>query len=154
MKLGSTTILRATILLIGLIVLALCVFALPAGIWSDESGWYGPILIGLYVTAIPFFFALYQALALLSYIDNNDAFSVLSVKAFRHIKYCGIIISLLFAAGMPYVFYVANKDDAPGVAALGFVLVGASAVIAAFAALLQKLIQNAVDIKLENDLTV
>jgi hypothetical protein len=156
MKLRSTSILRATIFIIGLIVLAVCVFALPPAIRSEMKGDfdYGPILLGLYVTAIPFFFALYQALMLLNYIDKNHAFTELSVKAFKNIKYCGIVISVLFAAGMPYVFYVANRDDAPGVAALGFVIIGASAVIAAFAALMQKLVQNAVDIKLENDLTV
>jgi len=37
---------------------------------------------------------------------------------------------------------------------MGLVIIFASVVIAAFAALLQKLLQNAIEIKSENDLTV
>lgn len=156
MERGSTVFLRGVVVLIGLVVLGLCVFGLPVLIRSELTGDfdYGPIFLGLYVPAIPFFFALYQSLKLLDYIDKNEAFSELSVRAFRNIKYCALIISGLFAAGMPYVFYVADRDDAPGLAAMGFVIIGASFVIATFAAVLQKLVQNAVDIKSENDLTV
>jgi len=154
MKRGSTFFLRGVIFLIGMGVLALCIFWLPRVIGSFSWGGYDPILIGLYVSAIPFFIALYQALKLLSYIDMNKAFSELSVQALRNIKYCAIIISALFATGMPYIFYIADQDDAPGVVAIGLVIIFASMVIATFAAVLQKLVQNAVDIKSENDLTV
>jgi MFS family permease len=154
MKRGSTLVLRAAILVMGLIVLGLCVFALPAGINTDNTGYYRPILFGLYIPAIPFFFALHQALKLLEYIDKNKAFSNLSVSALGNIKYCGLAISGLFALGMPYIFYAADRDDAPGVAAIGFIIIGASFVIATAAAVFQRLLQNAVDIKSENDLTV
>ncbi|HJQ09027.1 MAG TPA: DUF2975 domain-containing protein [Candidatus Saccharimonadales bacterium] len=154
MKRGSTIFLKGVVILIGFIVLALCIFALPAGLRSDNTGYYRPILLGLYVPVIPFFLALHQALNLLSYIDKNKAFSELSVKALGNIKYCAFTISALLAVGMPYIFYAADRDDAPGVAAIGFVIIGASAVIAAFAGVAQKLFQSAVDIKSENDLTV
>lgn len=154
MKRVSTVILRGVVILIGLIVLALCIFALPAGIRSDNTGDYRPILLGLYVPAVPFFFALYQAMKLLGYINRNKAFSNLSVNALKYIKYCALTISALFAAGMPYIFYAADRDDAPGAALVGFVIIGASFVIATSAAVMQKLVQNAVDIKSENDLTV
>lgn len=150
----STVFLRGVVILIGLIVLALCIFALPAGIMSDQTGMYKPILASLYVPAIPFFYALYQALRLLDNIDNNQAFSEKSVDAFRRIKYCAGIISGIFALGSPYVYYVADRDDAPGVVAIALVIICASFVIATFSALMQKLVQNAVDIKSENDLTV
>jgi hypothetical protein len=129
---------------------------LPGAIVSETKGDfdYGPILIGLYVAAIPFFYALYQALRLLDYIDKNKAFSKASVKALHGIKICGYLISALFALGMPYIFYVADRDDAPGAAAIGFIIIGASFVIGTFAAVLQQLIQNAMDLKEENDLTV
>ena len=154
MKQGSTLILRGAVVLIGLVVLALCVFALPTGIMTDKVGSYRPILLGLYVPALPFFFALYQAVKLLGYIDEDKAFSVGSVQAFKKIKYAALVISALFAAGMPYVFYAADRDDAPGVVLGGLVIIFASFIIATFAAVLQKLIQTAVDIKSENDLTV
>ncbi len=145
---------RGIIFSMGLVVLALCIFLLPAGIRSDITGYYRPLLLGMYVPAIPFFIALYQTLKLLRYIDNHQAFSPLSVKALKGIKYCGISISALYAASMPYIAYVADRDDAPGVVAIGLVIVFVSCVIAVFAALLQKLVQNAMDIKSENDLIV
>ena len=154
MKQGSTIILKGVVILIGIIVLALCIFVLPAAISTDRIGYYRPILIGMYVPAIPFFIALYQALKILSYIDKNMAFSRVSVKALKNIKYCAFTISVLYVAGMPYIFYAADRDDAPGVAAIGFIIIGASFVIAAAAAVFQRLFQNAVDIKSENDLTV
>lgn len=154
MKQGSTLFLRGVIGLLALVVLAICVFILPVGIATDNVGGYRYILIGLYVAAIPFFIALYQALRLLRYIDQDAAFSGLSVKALGNIKYCAISIAGLFAAGMPYIYVVAERDDAPGVILIGLVITFASLVIATLAAVLQKLVQHAVAIKSENDLTV
>ena len=135
-------------------VLAICGLVLPQTIGSFDLGGYDPILLGMYVPAIPFFIALYQSLKLLGLIDKNKAFSEHAVEAIKKIKYCALVISGLYAAGMPYIFYVADKDDAPGVVAIGLVIIFASVVIAIFAALLQKLLQNVIDIKSENELTV
>ena len=157
MKGGPTFFLRGVVAVLGLIVLAVYLFVLPPVITSElttNDFDYGPLLLGLYVPAMPFFIALYQAMKLLGYIDKNQAFSELSVKALKNIKYCALAISMLFAAGMPYIFYLADRDDAPGVVAIGFVIIGASFVIATVTAIFQSLLQNAIDIKSENDLTV
>nr|WP_220154064.1 DUF2975 domain-containing protein [Rossellomorea aquimaris] len=154
----ETLFLKIAVFLIGTPVLALCVFGLP---WlaKDVAGWelayliYG-ILIVMYVSAIPFFGALYQAIRLLSYIDKNDAFSELSVKALKNIKYCATTITILYVAGMPLFYLMGERDDAPGVIVIGMMFVFAPLVIAVFAAVLQKLLKNAIDIKSENDLTV
>lgn len=151
---GSTYFLKFVVVLLGLIVLALCIFVLPVGIQTDRTGEYKNILLGLYVPAVPFFIALYQAIQLLTYVEKNKAFTEASVRALKNVKNCAIAISLLFAAGMPYIFYVADKDDAPGVVAIGLIIIFASFVIATASALFQSLFQNAVDIKSENDLTV
>jgi hypothetical protein len=150
----STFFLRAAIYVIGLIVLALCIFAVPEGIRLDSSGHYRPLLLGLYITAIPFYVALYQAIKLLDYIDQNDAFSHFSVGSLRIIKRCAVIIGTLFAASLPYVYFVADKSDASIALVVGSVVAFASFVIAVFAAVLQKLLKNAINIKAENDLTV
>ena len=156
MNRGSTTILKGVVVLIGLIVLAICLFVLPVGIRAELSGDfdYGPIFLGLYVTAVPLFIALYQALKLLGAIDRNQAFSEASVAGLKAIRNCGLAISGLFALGMPYIFYVGDRDDAPGVVAIGLVIIFASFVIATAAAVFQRLFQNAVDLKTEHDLTV
>lgn len=154
MKKGSTLFLRFVIILIGLVVISLCIFALPAGIMSDNTGGYRPILIGMYIPAVPFFIALYQSWKILNNIDTNQAFSALSVHALKKIKYCAFTISALYAVGMPYIFYMAELDDAPGVALIGIVFVFASLVAGTAAAVFQKLFQNALDIKSENELAV
>lgn len=108
----------------------------------------------MYGTAIPFYYALYQALKLLRYIDNNEAFSQLSVVSLRKIRNCAIAISSLYAVALPMFFIVAQWDDAPGLVLIGLVIVGASMVVAVFVAVLKKLLQEAIDMKAENDLTV
>lgn len=155
---GSTLFLKGVVFLMGIVVLALCLFGVP-GIVNELIEYYPamiylPILIGMYGAAIPFFFALHQTLKLLSYIDNNTAFSESSVTALKNIKNCAIAISILYAAILPVLYIIAEKDDAPGLAALGLVIAFASIVIAVFAAVLQKLLRNAIDIKSENDLTI
>ncbi|MEX3745576.1 MULTISPECIES: DUF2975 domain-containing protein [Lysinibacillus] len=156
----ETLFLKMAVFLIGIPVLALCIFWLP---WfANEAAEHYPklaylqypTLIGVYVTAIMFFVALYMALRLLSYIDKNEAFSDLSVRALKNIKYCAIIISGMYVIGMPVFYLMADLDDAPGIIVIGMVIIFASFVIAVFAAVLQKLLKNAIDIKSENDLTV
>lgn len=158
MKQYSTIFLRIAVIIIGIPVLALCIFGLYWLTKNPANPNYAhiiyPIVIGIYVSAIPFFGALYQALRLLSYIDKNKAFSELSVKALRNIKYCANIISIVYVVILPFVYLVAEKDDAPGLIIMGMVPIFASMAIAVFAAVLQRLLQDAIDIKSENDLTV
>lgn len=149
-----TLFLRLVIYALGLIVLGLCLIALPLGLASDNTGYYKPILIGLYIPAIPYFIALFQAVKLLDNIDSKQAFSESSVGAFKKIKLCALFISAMFLIGSPYVFYAADRDDAPGVLLVDLIILGISFVVAVFAAVMQKLFQTAVDIKAENDLTV
>ncbi len=76
------------------------------------------------------------------------------MKALIKIKYCAILISSVYVVGMPLIYYAAEVDDAPGLILIGMVIIFASFVVAVFAAVLQKLLKNAIDIKSENDLTV
>ncbi|WP_270180892.1 DUF2975 domain-containing protein [Alkalihalobacillus sp. CinArs1] len=156
MKLGSTNFLRIVVVVIGVAVLALCIFALPAIASEAAEGqtFLYPILIGMYAAAIPFYVALYQALKLLSFIDKEEAFSDSSVKSLRTIKFSAATISVLYMLVMPFFYIVGERDDAPGVIAIGLVITFASLVIAVFAAVLQKLLKSAIEIKSENDLTV
>ena len=153
MKKSSTLFLKLVISLIGIAVLALC-FLFTSEVTKAGDALFLPILIIMYVTAIPFFFALYQTLKLLGDIDKNIAFSELSVKALRNIKYCAITISAVYVAGMPFLVSVADKDDAPGAVGFGLIFILASIVVATFAAVLQRLVRNGLDMKSENDLTV
>jgi hypothetical protein len=157
-KRGKTIFLKLAVLLIGVPILALCIFGIP---WlannpvnPNYAGALYPIVIIMYVSVIPFIVALYQAFRLLSYIDKNEAFSLISVRSLKTIKYCAIVISSLYFVMLPFVYVVAEKDDAPGLILIGMVPIFASLVIAVFSAVLQRLLQEAIDIKSENDLVV
>lgn len=157
---GSTWFLRATVLALGIVILALCAIVLPAvhNEWPSEYPEMAylryPVLLALTVTAILFFIASYHTLKLLNLIDKNKAFSELSIDALKIIKFCAIGIGTVYAAAMPLIYYTAEHDDAPGLIVIGMVFVCAPLVIAVFAAVLQRLLQSAITIKTENDLTV
>lgn len=160
MKRNSTIFLKIAVYLVGTPILAVCIYGLSrfdpnSPYWDlpELANLQYPLLIGMYVAMIPFFFALYQTLKLLSYIDKNEAFSDLAVQALKKIKYSAITISIVYVLEMPFLYLLTLADDAPGIL-IGLVVIFASIVIAVFAAVLQKLLQEAVDIKLENDLIV
>ena|SRR5829696_375214 len=158
MKKGSTLFLKFVI----------CLIAIGALIWliwfPQLEGraanldllriYIDPLIIYAYIGSIPFFVALYQGFQLLGYIDGNKVFSQSSVNAVRTIKYCAIIISGFIVLGLLFIRISVVDDDPAGVIALGIFTTFASVVIATVAAVFQRLLQNAVDIKSENDLTV
>ncbi|WHT87494.1 DUF2975 domain-containing protein [Bacillus cereus] len=160
MKQGSTLFLKTAVILMGIPVLAMCIFLVPnignfaAELYPEMAYIKYLVFINLYATAIPYYFALYQTFKLLNYIDKNNAFSGLSVKALKNIKYSALAISVLYVLGMPLFYLVAERDDAPGIIVIGMIIIFASMVIAVFAAVLQRLLKDAIDIKSENDLTV
>ena len=156
----ETLFLKLAVFLMALPVLALCIFAIPpiafgsADYYPEAEFLKYPVLIGLYLTALAFFMALYQAFRLLGYIDRNIAFSDLSVKSLKNIKNCAITITGVYVLFLPLIYIVADRDDAPGLILIGMAIIFGALVIAFFAAVLQRLLKNAIDIKSENDLTV
>ena len=156
----TTLFLKIAVILLGVPILLLCIFLVPelgkeAGKMLPEFAFFQYwVYIVFYGSTIPFYYALYQAFKLLRYIDKNKAFSDLSVAALKKIKYCAILIACLHVLVLPLFYIFAELDDAPGVIFVGLVVPFASMVIAVFAAVLQKLLKEAIDIKSENDLTV
>jgi Protein of unknown function (DUF3036). len=157
MNRASTLFLKITVMLMAIPALAACVIAVIALIRDNPDKFPGKMQlsdIGFFVAIIPYFIALYTTLQLLSYIDNNIAFSELSVRALKKIKYCGFSTGLIFVAMMPVVYSMAMQEDAPGIIVIGLAAAFASFVIAGFGVLLERLLHNAIQLKLENELTV
>ncbi|WP_404457236.1 DUF2975 domain-containing protein [Oceanobacillus kapialis] len=158
MKRGTTFFLKIAVVLIGVIVLALSIFWLPyqanllANMYPEFSYLQYPLLLGLLVTTIPFFFALYQALKLLRNIDYEKAFSTMTIQSLKQIKYSALTISVMYMVGFITLLYLNAAN--PGILLMGLVIIFCSGVIAVFAALLQKLLNKALEIKSENELTV
>jgi len=115
-----------------------------------------PFLAYVYLGSIPFFVGLYQAFKVLGYAGENKVFSQATVKALRTIKYCALITAGAIVAADVFLMIAARSsgDDAAGAVALGIVATFASIVIGTAAAMFERILQNAVDIKSENYLTV
>lgn len=157
---GATLLLKVTLIVMGIIVLLLAIFAFP-NMYNGASAEFPVasrsvlfIVIGLYATTIPFFISLWYSFKLLNNIDNNQTFSDLSVQILKKIKYCWIVIAILYMGGVPLLLPIAEADDAPGLLVLGFLFACIPIVVALFAEVLERLLRNAIDIKSENDLTV
>jgi len=115
-------------------------------IYSDPFILYG------YAASIPFFIALYKAFKLLGYIGQNKIFFLNSVRTLRSIKYCAIILSILIVMAGLYIRIFHNKDDDPaGFLAMCIVTTFVSIVVATAAAVFEKILQNGMDIKSENE---
>ena len=159
MKKGSIVFLRAVVVLIGIVAIAVMIrFPLTEGraVNLDLFSIYAdPFIIYGYLASIPFFIALYQAFKLLGYIGENKAFSPNSVKALRIIKYCAITLSILIVVAVLYIMMFHAKDDDPaGFIAVDIVTTFASIVVATAASVFEKIVHNNLDKKSENNLTV
>ena len=108
-------------------------------------------LVGAYLQAALFLFALYQAFKLLSYADGNKVFSELSVRALRHIKQSAVTIGLLMLAGIAWVKFLSagTGDDSAGPVMIGLMGAFASSVVVALATVLQTQVQRAIETKKE-----
>lgn len=161
MKNGSTLFLRLALTGMGLLAVVLYAALLPqiykhwATEYPDIAYAKYPIIAGLVLAVITFWTAVYQAFKLLDLIDKDKSFSKLSVQALEKMKYCAVLIAGVFTTGLPVVFHIAQKEDAPGlILFFGAIFIGIPVLVAVFAGVCQRLFQNAIDIKKENDLTV
>ena len=158
MKRISTTFLQGVILLIGIGALAIMlwephiegrnVHATPFEIYFKD-----PFLAYAYAGSIPFFVALYQAFKVLGYAGQNKIFSQTAVKALRTLKYCAIAIIGFVAVSVIFMMFD-DPDDRPAGVFMRILITFPSIVVATAAAMFERILQNAVEIKSENDLTV
>ena len=159
MKRSSTIFLQVVIVLIGIGALALLLWeprieGRNAHATNFEIYFKDPFLALVYVGSIPFFVALYQAIVVLGYTGQNKIFSHAAVKALRTIKYCALIIIGFVMVEELSIMLNHGSDDPAGGVFIGILITFGSIVIAAAAAMFERILQNAVDIKSENDLTV
>ena len=160
MKTSSTIFLQVVIVLIGIGALAFLLWephneGRNANATVFEVYFKDPFLAYAYIASIPFFVALYQAYKVLGYIGRNEVFSNRSVKALRTIKYCAMIVVAFIVGAEAYLFIaMRGKDDIAGGIMMGLLLIFVAVVIATAAAVFERTLKNAVDIKSENDLTV
>jgi hypothetical protein len=158
MKRSSTGFLQIVIVLIGIGALALMLWephleGRNAHATVFEVYFKDPFLAYAYIGSIPFFVALYQGFKVLGYAGQNKVFSQAAVKALRTIKLCAIALVGFVAVGEIFIM-MGDSDDRAGGVFMGVLITFGSIVIATAAATFEWILQNAVDMKSENDLTV
>lgn len=159
MKRISTIFLQVIIVLIGIGTLALMLWEphiegrnLHATLF--EIYFKDPFLAYAYIASISFFMMLYQAFKLLGYIGQNRIFSLNSVRTLRTIKYCAIVLIAFIMGAEAYFFMAQRNEDIAGGVAMGLFMIFVFVVIGTTATVFEKILQNAVDMKSENDLTI
>ncbi|MFS0901443.1 DUF2975 domain-containing protein [Priestia aryabhattai] len=149
-KLGSTTFLKVIIFLIGIAVLALCIYWLPeiavrdARVHTDMAYFLIPFLVCAYGICITFSIVLYQVFKLLTYIERNNAFSELSLKSLKVIKKCIFAVIFFIMLGIVSLMVLAKVtgDDAAGPISLSLMGILMTSTVATFVSVLQKPIKN------------
>ena len=140
----SSVVLSAVIVFIGLIVLLLCVFTLP---WAAEETvrihpevayLKYPILFGMYATAVPFFYALYETVKMIQISRRTSIFSSRIIQGLDYIKYCAFAIIGLYIAGICILDY-ANALP-PIIAAMGFAILLVTVMVATGAAFIKNVL--------------
>ena len=159
MKRSSTIFLQVVMVLIGIGALALLLWeprieGRNAHATNFEIYFNDPFLALVYIGSIPFFTAIYQAFKVLRYAGQNTVFSPEAVKALRTIKYCAIAIIGFVVVEEIFIMLNHGSDDPAGGVFMGILITFGSVVIATAAAMFERVLQNAVDMKSENDLTV
>lgn len=158
MKRGSILFLRAVLVLIGAGALALLLWephtegrnahATVFAIYFKD-----PFLAYVYVASMALFVALYHAFKVLGYVGRKEMLSPAGVRRLRTIKHCAMVV-IGFVAGAELIIILSNNADPQGGFFIGVLIAFASTVVATAMSVLERTLQNAVDIKSENDLTV
>ena len=154
---SSTAFLQGVIVLVGL-------GALTFLLWEPNvegvnkhatlaQKYLDPFVVYVYIASVPFFVGLYQAIKVLGYAGRNRVISQDGVNALRTIKYCALAVIAFVAVSVLFMIG-GDRDDRPAGTFMRLLVAFPSVVVAAAAAMFERVLQNAVDLKSENDLTV
>ena len=157
MKSSSTIFLQIVIVLVGIGALAFMLWE-PHVEGANAHAtlfqmYFNSFVAYAFIGSTPFFAALYHAFKVLGYIRQNQTFSRATVNSLRIIKYCAL--ALIGFVAVSVIFMIGgDREDRPGGLFMRILVAFPSIIVASAAAISERILQNAVDIKSENDLTV
>ncbi len=157
MNRSSTIFLQVVIVLFGIGALAFLLWEPHVeGVNTNATFWavyFDSFIAYAYIASIPFFVGLYQAIKVLGYAGQNKIFTPQAVKALRTIKYCAL--AMIGFVAVSVIFMIGGDiEDRPGGTFMRILIAFPAIVVATTAAMFERILQNAVAIKSENDLTV
>ncbi len=159
MKKSSTIFLQVVICALGLGALALLIWepqleGVNAHATNFEIYFKDPFIALVYLGSIPFFVALYKAIRVLGLSGSNQIFTQPAIDALRTIKKCALLIIGFVVIEEIVIMLNHGNDDPAGGVFMGVLITFGSVVVAVAATMFERILQKAVDLKSENDLTV
>jgi hypothetical protein len=157
MKRSSTIFLQAVIVLIGMGALAFMLWE-PHVEGANAHAtlfqmYFNSFVVYAFISSTPFFAALYHAFKVLGYVRQNKTFLQETVNSLRIIKYCAL--GLIGFVAVSVIFMIGgDREDRPVGLFMRILVSFPSIIVATAAAISERILQNAVEIKSENDLTV
>ena len=146
MKMLTAYVLSGLLIAIGLIIFLMCAFVLPS-IANDVvrhspevTHLQYPILLGMYATAIPFFYAIYATIKIIFTAEKESIYAEEIEGYLTQISYCAAVIILLYIAG--FTILDVSKALPPIVAILGIVIIVVSSIVATAAIFIKNVLTN------------
>lgn len=134
------------IIYLGLAIIAfLCLFLIPyRGISSIETFDFPDVffVVMVYGTLVPLAYALWHSRLVLTHISLNQFFDEINIGSVRQIGWAAFSVFVLYLLAMPVLFWIAQVDDAPGLAAIGLIVMLSSLVIYLICSLMQKIMRK------------
>ncbi|PTQ56232.1 MAG: hypothetical protein BSOLF_0572 [Candidatus Carbobacillus altaicus] len=150
--------LKISLVFIGLVILAISIFWLPntANTLAKANPEYAylkyPLLLGIYLTCIPFYIGVFNGYIILKLIEKDKAFTEYTNRSLTYIFYSSIGIILMYILGIVYLIF--NGAGQPGIVFIGVGIILMSFIIASAAGVLKALLVKVIEIKNEYDLTI
>lgn len=126
--------------------LFLCIYFFPKIVIEgiDLSSPYAPymivIMISVYFISVPYSYAFYITYKLLCLIEKREFFTKESEANLTKINKLAYLAAVFFTIDLPFVYILADMDDAPGLVMVGLFLTIFSLAIGVFASVLKKVV--------------
>ena len=136
--------LTSILVVIASIILLLCIFALPqvaqetARLNPEVAYLQYPILLGMYATAVPCLYAIYETIKIIHMMERQEIFTNRIAQALNRIKYCAFTIITLYVAGI--IILDAANAMPPLVALMGMTILIVTVLVASAASFLRNVV--------------
>ena len=145
MKNISILFLKVALVLLILPTLALGSYGLyyllnnPAN--PDYASSLYPIITGMYVSLIPLYHGVYRVWRILSHVKKETIQSTAAERDIKAVRLSAVLFGVVFLLVSPFVFMVAQLDDAPGLVIFGMIPVFLASIILAIFTLFQEMLK-------------
>ncbi len=151
MKKTSTYFLQTVVVIKALIIVILCIFALPHFVEGltyefpeieNMKSLASLFVVGLYGVSATSLFMIYYIVKIFGYVRANTFFSDASLKALKNIKDSSISLLIFFILCAPVFYAIAQRTDAPGVGVFGIMPIVYAVVLYVFTGVVEGLVKS------------